>query len=43
MQFLGGHHRETFLQVKTHLVTKTTDGSGAGAVGFLETPLSIIC
>ncbi len=34
MQFFGGYHRETFAQIKTHLVAKTTARSGAGAICF---------
>lgn len=34
MKLFGGDHRKTFLQVKTHLVPETTQGSSAGAIGF---------
>jgi hypothetical protein len=36
VQLFGGEQRETLPQIKTHLVSKNTDGTGAGAVGFLN-------
>lgn len=37
MYFFGGNKWKSFCQIKTHLITKNTDGSGAGSVGFLRT------
>ena len=34
MTFLGGHQRETFLQVETHLVAENRQRASAGTVGF---------
>src|ERR1700754_4563279 len=36
MQLLGSNHREASLQVKTHLVTKYTNGAGTGAIVLLR-------
>ena len=36
MTALGRHQRESFLQVKTHLVAEDRDGAGTGAVIFLR-------
>jgi hypothetical protein len=34
MEFFGRNQRKAFLQVKPHLIAKTTDRSGAGTIGF---------
>ena len=39
VKFLGRHQRETFLQVKTHLVAKYAKGTGSGTVMLLGTSL----
>ena len=36
MQLLGGDHREAFLEIEPHLVTKATCGARAGTVAFLN-------
>ncbi len=43
MQLFGGYQRKSFLQVKTHLVTKTTDSAGTGTVGFYRPLSKIYC
>ncbi len=35
MQLLGGHHREAFLQIETHLVTKYRSRTGTGTISFI--------
>jgi len=34
MESFGSYHRKAFLQIKPHLVAKTTDGSRTGSVGL---------
>ena len=36
VKLLGGHHREAFLQVESHLMPKYRNGSRTGAVLFVE-------
>ena len=35
VHLLGGHQREAFVQIKTHLVAKHALGAGAGAIGLV--------
>jgi hypothetical protein len=36
MKLFGSDHRESFLQVKPHLVTENRDGSGTGSIVLLR-------
>ena len=36
MQFFGGHQRKSFLQVETHLVTKTALSTCACTIRFIR-------
>ena len=37
VNFLGSNQRKSFLQVKAHLIAKTTLRAGTGAVTFMNT------
>lgn len=43
MTALGGHQREAFLQVKTHLMAEYGDRASAGAVIFGVPSVSTFC
>jgi hypothetical protein len=37
VHFFGSNQGKAFLQIKTHLVTKTALGTGTGTVSFMNT------